>query len=375
MKSLLIGIITHWRGKDNYGQILQVFALQNVLKNMGHNVYLIKYISSGPDQRSKTEKILRILSVFNPYKLIIYWRERKKKYLLSKEWKEHPRNFENFFDHYINTTDILYTIDTLKKNPPLADVLICGSDQVWNKLESSYFLNFGPQNILRIAYAASFGAASYSKLQIKRLYHLLQPINHIMVREPEGIEICRKAGRTDAQCSPDPTLLIQVTEYLRIAKLPNQTKKYLLLYLLGNRHDININLIYEFAKKENLEIIYIASQGQVDKYPKVYPSIEEWLGYICQAEYVITNSFHGTVFSILFNRYFLTIPLIGHSAKMNSRITTLFKTYNMENRFFDNNIDNIKIPINYNRINILLKNQRNNALNLLNNILNKKNNA
>jgi hypothetical protein len=127
-------------------------------------------------------------------------------------------------------------------------------------------------------------------------------------------------------------------------------KKYLLTYFLGTRTAIDWNEIHRFAKKNHLEVVYIASQGQIDKFDHTNASVEEWLSLVAHAEYVVTNSFHGTVFSLLFGKRFLTYPITGPNARMNDRITTLLSPLRLENRVYRGKIDAIKDGIHYNQV-------------------------
>lgn len=124
--------------------------------------------------------------------------------------------------------------------------------------------------------------------------------------------------------------------------------KYLLLYLLGNPIGIDVKDIFDFAKQRNLKIVYVASQGRKDVFPKVTPTIGEWLSLIKHSEYVITNSFHGTVFSLQYHKNGV-LPLVGEYAKMNSRITTLLNKYKISNHFLHNkDLTSIEKSIDYN---------------------------
>jgi hypothetical protein len=355
-----IGIVTFWRSEDNYGQQLQCYALQTFLKQQGHDAFLIKDI---PCRKKMSQKIIHLYSNFSIKQVFFSLRYIWYNWLSNRINKRHDRNFTKFREQHIVSTEKEYTFEMLKENPPLADIYICGSDQIWNAKDISpiYFLNFGDKNVKRISYAPSFGSIKNAgNYYFKQISKWLEHFDVITVREQCGIEICKKAGREDAVCVIDPTLLLSKLDYMQLAEPVNtQNKKYLLLYLLGNNTCINIATIYEFAKKEGLEVVYVASQGRVDKYLKTYPNIGQWLFLINNAEYVITNSYHGAIFSIIMNRQFLVLPLKGKQSEMNERLFTLLNNYKMNDRLYSSNIAEITKNINYTNLNLKINDDRN----------------
>jgi hypothetical protein len=272
--------------------------------------------------------------------------------------KVHTRKFERFRSTHIVSTRKEYTIDELRNNPPIADVYICGSDQIWSTASPIYFLDFGG-NSRRIAYATSFGPTNKDDSYLKQISVWLKHFDVVTVREHRGIDICKKAGRNDAICVPDPTLLLTKSDYMQISHpIDLQNKAYIFLYLLGNSISVNLEAIYTFAKKEDLDVIYVASQGRVDKYPKKYPTVEEWIFLINKAKYIITNSYHGAIFSILMNKQFVVLPLDGEYAAMNDRVDTLFSDYPLPVNLYSTDIESIKNAINYDEINLKLIEKR-----------------
>ena len=227
-----------------------------------------------------------------------------------------------------------------------------GSDQVWGWFYNENLLNFGPRNIKRIAFAPSFGGRPpRNEAQWKILSKHLKQFDLVTVREPEGIEYCKKAGYTKAYHIPDPTLLLNVSSYEPFCEnSKKREKKYILLYLLGNYTNINLKEIYQFAQKKDLDVIYVESQGRIDDYEKEYPTIPEWLTLVKNAEYVFTNSFHGTAFSIIFHKKFLTFPLIGIFERMNHRVYSILEKYSLKSRIYDGDVNIINNTIDYTEV-------------------------
>lgn len=256
------------------------------------------------------------------------------------------RGAQKFILEHVNVSEMVYTRKSILLSPPDADVLITGSDQVWNKLDGTYFLDFCKDSQTRkVAYAASFGGRSYHGIDARIVRKWLSSFHAVSLRERNGVEQCNRLEIHSAQLVPDPTLLLTKDDY---NKLCNDTvnEKYVLIYLLGSKMDFDVSAVYSFAYSKGLKVVYVASQGMTDSYDKVYPSISEWLTLISNAEYIVTNSFHGTVFSLIFERQFLTIPLTGGASKMNCRLETLLEDFNLSDRL-TNDLNKFDSEINY----------------------------
>jgi hypothetical protein len=255
------------------------------------------------------------------------------------------RGFEQFRQQYLHCTK-LYTLEDLRKNPPTADAFVVGSDQIWNTTDGIYFLSWANDEVLKVSMAASFGARVASDDFCSLIAPWLKRFDLVTVRENSGVDICASAGRKDAVRVLDPTLLLHADSYLKIADASKRPKPYLFIYFLGTRTNIDWKQIRSFAKGKGLEIVYVGSQGQEDKYRKIEPSINQWLSLMANAEYVITNSFHCCVFAIQFHKKFLAYPVCGVAEKMNDRLTTLLAPLGLINHIYrgsilelDSNID------------------------------------
>ena len=374
-----IGIMTFWWSEDNYGQLLQCFALQKYLRDAGHDAYLIRY-----DPRNdyyKTPFWKKVLKAFNPVKLFKFlsYKNRKRNDKLEKQ--NNPRSFEDFRNKYIKQSEkIYYSYQELKENPPEADVYIVGSDQIWNwippvnyviNILNAYLLNFGDASIKRISYAASFGKEQLDEVSISIFSALLKNFDYVSVREKSGIEICRKCGVSDAEWVPDPTMLLEKDVYRFLYKnefIKKPEKPYCLLYMLGNECNYSIQLVYDWAKKMNLEVIYITGNLKHDKYEKYYATIPEWIYLTEHAEYVITNSYHCSVFSFVFKKKFGVIPLEKHDAGMNNRFDALFQLFEIQERYIKSDLSVINDDINWLSISEKFEEIKNNCK--LKNILN-----
>lgn len=352
-----IGTITFWNSEDNYGQILQCYALIQFLKWQGHDPFLIKF-NNDAKQSTLMRRILNVFKIFFKSPSLFYQKIRfksqsnkaKKKYVYVN------RQFSEFRDKYIPSTEKVYLERELFIDPPEADVYICGSDQIWPSGNPVMYLQFAPQSKKRIAYAASFGGNKPNNLNDVSTF--LKTFDYVSLRERSGVELCKELGCNSAELVPDPTLLLYANVYSNLcSNIKVDSEKYILLYLLGNEISVSVDSIFNFAQNNGLKIVYVASQGRVDNFPKIYPTIEEWLSLIKNAAYVITNSYHGTIFSLLFNTPFMTIPLKGLRSKMNVRINDLLEKYGLEERIHSSSLDILFNPINFDTFNISQKSE------------------
>lgn len=341
-----IGILTFWWSEDNYGQLMQCYALQKYLRNMGHEAFLIKFHDV---YKPQTPFYKRVMKAFDPIKLYNFIRNRIRNRRVLAEQKNHNRSFDTFRAKHISMSEKFYgSFAELRNNPPEADIYIVGSDQVWNPqcvgyntIESlhAYFLDFGSNKTKRMSYAASFGQTSLIPEIRETITPLLQKFNYVSVREESGVRICKTCGCDIAEWVPDPTMLLSAEDYRELyegCNLQKPSKKYLLLYMLGNECDFDIKNVYDFAQRKGLEVVYVTGNSVLDRYPKQFATIPEWLYLLDNAEYVITNSFHCGVFATLFHKQFGIVALTGNYVGMNARIESLFELRGTGMRYVTN---------------------------------------
>ena len=346
-----IGIMTFWESNDNYGQQLQCWALQQVLIKMEHYPFLIRYqwtTSKEPFKRKLKLALKQIIAdVMRVSKLDRVDGIRKK---LSGVYREETiqREFPKFKSKYIRKSrKIYYNYGELKKNPPQADIYITGSDQVWNYQKSSddlaaYFLQFGEHNIRRISYAPSVAHSSYPNELLDTLQTYLHTFHAISVREKSAVEICKSVGY-EAQAVVDPTLLLSPQQYLEIAS-KQELKESIFIYSLNytSKNELPLSDIRAYARDTNKSIIVTPSSGYIkgtelfDSVIYEYSTIPQWLKRIAQASLVVTASFHGIVFSILFHRPFIFTPLQGENSAGNARVYDLLDTLGLTSYVWNN---------------------------------------
>ena len=264
----------------------------------------------------------------------------------------------------------------LYKDCPQYDVYMVGSDQVWNPHTSSsiepYFLTFAPQEKKKIAYASSFGVSEIPESLNERFQKLLNGLNRISVREQSGVTLVEKLTDKKAYLVLDPTLLLDKTDWNKVMKqYPNMPQKYILIYQLSKSQAI-VDLALRIGKCYNLKVYRICKRAYANTHNEGIINITdagpaEFLSLIYHSTFMITNSFHGTAFSINFNIPFYSI--ISAKKTNNSRLESLLHITQLHSRLLkdDTPIDSIDISdkIDYTMANKLLESYRKQSINYL----------
>lgn len=351
-----IGILAFWKTEDNYGQLLQCYATQMFLRSLGHETFLVKATNGneyGPTLKEQLIDKIRTAYRLKSYPLYFLKRACGSIFytLTHGKLRKHStlRGFEEFRKQYLNCTEE-YTLDMLRSNPPVADAFIVGSDQIWNTTDGIYFLSWANDTVKKVSMAASFGSRQASDDFCNLISSWLKRFDLITVREKSGLDICVRSGISNAHLVPDPTLLLRKEDYLNIASKNKSERPYIFIYFLGTRTKINWLEIHAFAKSKGLKIVYVGSQGVEDKFKKLEPTIAEWISLMANAEFVITNSFHGTVFAMQFHKRFMVYPVTGAAAKMNDRLTTLLTPLKLNSRIYNGTLSIMEDEIDYNEV-------------------------
>lgn len=370
-----IGIIT-LNGYFNYGNRLQNYALEQVLRSIGFKVETIIVDNKNLDVPINRKKFLDKIKGKKGKDLIFFSKNKIKKYLYNQNHLNLQREeiFKEFSLKYLSETD--FTIS--EKNIPQDllnryDYFITGSDQVWNPNYTSgssiYFLTFAPKN-KRISYAASFGVSEIPEEYIDNYKKWLSEMPHLSVREEAGAKIVKDLTGREATVSLDPTMLLTKEQWLSISQVPSHKliKGYLLTYFLGNIPKERENLLKDIAKRNDLEIVNLARVKEKIPY-LTGPS--EFIDYIDSASVFCTDSFHGAAFSILLETPFIVFERIDNSPSMNSRIETLLTKFKLESRLVQNIKSNEQIfEIDYSHVPPILQKERDSSINYLKNALN-----
>lgn len=372
-----IGVLTFSGSDDNYGQILQCYALQVYLRELGHDVYLIKYNSDIDNNKERFHRLKHILRLFlslvspsrkKAYSNVLYYKKLRN---MNAE-KNKQRKFQEFLYDNVNVSPVYNTYYDLVKNAPLADVYIVGSDQVWNidlskKFAAAWYLQFGKKEIRRISYAASIGR-TMKKNERRKFTEYLKNFYALSVRENTTLEYCHKVGMKNVQLVLDPTLLISSEKYKSFVSVSNE-KPYVFLYYINvdNIEALEWKQLNRYILKEHLNLRTVSSSGYfpacdlIPGYKNELLTIPEWLTAIYGACSVITTSFHGIVFSIIMHRPFVAILLKNCYSAGNDRIVSLLKYLKLDDRILSdsNTIDAIlSRQIKWNEVDVLIDKKR-----------------
>ncbi|MFV0165369.1 polysaccharide pyruvyl transferase family protein [Empedobacter falsenii] len=363
-----IAILTQPLG-TNYGGILQNYALQQILIKLGYNPITINRINVS---RSWIINFLAYLRNETLNKI-------RGKYIPVFTKKDREKVFKNlycFVEQSIQNSKQIEKTSDLKKYFDKEDfyAVIVGSDQTWRpkyspKIEN-YFLDFLKENnkIIKLAYATSFGTDKweFSEPEKEICKSLAQNFNSISVREKTAIDICKNKFNVEAELVLDPTLLLNKEDYIKLLNLDNNIKsgtKSLFYYVLDNAPK-NKQFITDIEKKNIFKIQSI--QATAETINTVMPSVREWILSFYNNDIVITDSFHGTVFSIIFNKPFFSVVNKERGA---SRFESLLGLFGLENRLiydvenFD--INRLNEPIDFNSVNKKLEVNRLKSLKFL----------
>lgn len=380
-----VGIITTFR-QSNFGSVLQAFSLQKVIDKLGYQSKVIDYKYPNefhyergcrlPKPKPLTYK-RKIKSLIKNLLEVFGFRTIPKMKLLNY-----------FIDKEMNCTRRYISYYALHNDPPLFDIYISGSDQIWNPHtmfgDMSYFFDFAPEGSKIISYSSSFSCDSIPENYQDQYKHHLARYSAISVRESNGVKIVEElTGRKDTKLVLDPTLLLDKNEWMKLAqksRMLKTPKKYILCYMLAYTYDPNEKMkeLLKFVqKKYNLPIVSLSPLKDWDggEYIRIehHQSIGnyEFLRLFADAEIVVTSSFHGTAFSLNFGKPFLALQ--NGKSNADDRISSLLYNIEMQSQLIKTDTflnDNISPYYDCNEEQIRLNSKRNESIVFLESNLN-----
>lgn len=320
-----IGILT-FHNEDNYGAVLQTYALQKYLQSQGCVVEIINF-----RPRKSNFRLIDWVGR-SPRKTILKWKNQIKKISGLDRCQERSKVFAAFRDNYLAVGSSVYSSHkSLKKLPPNVDVLIVGSDQVWSpklveyKDYSIYWLNFASDKIKKIAYAASFGGEYGECKCFSGIPKWASSFSAITARERNGVKFLHRLNVTHATWAPDPTFLL---DWKSAAKIDAGSEREKIgRFVLSSKNQI---FAHELETQLTQSEEYKAECGFNINSENLSPL--NWIKCISSLKFVITDSFHGTVFCILTNTPFITILWQGSGVSRNDRIISLLQEFGLECR-------------------------------------------
>ncbi len=347
------GIIT-FHEAINYGAVLQAYALKKVVGRYC-DVHFVRHSNNAILKRNTIAPgfptslgglkrfVIKSLTYIPNYKKHIYFKKFRDEFLLDT-----PETFADFY--------------------------ITGSDQVWNNactdFDKAYFLDF-TDDIKKNSYSASFGFDSVPQDKVAEYRALLNGFNNISVREKTGKSIVADLLGRDVSVTLDPTLLLTKEEWSELIH-PVEYKKYLLVYAFEIT-DTMVSFVNEVANKKGLRILVLLPEKSLWKKSPFknakyinYISPSDWVSYFYHADFIVTNSFHGTAFSINFNKQF-AVELLPPPAKVNSRLVDALELFELERRYLSN--PDILNNVGFEKANQILAEKRRESIDYLKSIV------
>lgn len=352
-----IAVITLHRA-TNFGSMLQTYATQLYLEKLGHQVEIIDFVPQGLSFRqalfpanseaSLIRKAVRLIPAFlcNSIQFAVVHR---------------------FVRRYIHVTPVRYSrYSDILRSIPKADIYLSGSDQVWNTQNNNhkediqaYYLNFVPDGYIKIAYAGSFGKTKLSEEEATEISHYLKRYWAIGVREDSALDLLKKLGIPNGMHVLDPTFLIEPEEWLKFLGNRRPPKPgYLMVYNL-NRNKAISKYAREIAERKQLRIVNFADTYEFVPHAKnrLVNTAMDFINYIAHADYVITDSFHATAYSLSYSKDFICVS----PPKYASRLESILRKTGLRDRIFYDEVDmNVALqPVDYDIVQNILSKEKN----------------
>lgn len=346
-----IGIITIQKC-DNFGSDLQAFALQRKMQMLGYDAENIDYLFYKNPRHKKTRMARPTfrVSLKNKVKEFLYPKKQRLLQLLHlKEYSNRCKQFDRFIRDNVRLSREYRTIDDLFRDPPMYDAYIVGSDELWNpRCNSSmlpFFLDFAPKGARRLSYAASTGGHDEYDGRTRDIFRRhLECFDSISMREKPSCDYFAKLLGREVEHVVDPTLLLTADEWNNVVGPLNGNESYIVVYDLIPSSQIWA-VARRIAAKSGLKIVRICGAVGMREMPNVVQYSEigpaEFISLISHASCVLTNSFHGTVFSVLYQKpFYFVIP--SHMTD-SGRVGSLLQSLGLEERMlWEKDADNVK---------------------------------
>lgn len=368
-----VSIITIF-DNTNYGTYLQALALGVVVKQQGFYVEYVNYCRSFQNFKFRIKEYLQ--NTRNPFRWVLRFIRLYKSYSLLKY-------NHKFIKRYIDLSISYKSFEELVRNPPVADIYMTGSDQVWNSIHNrgidrSFYLEYAPEGATRVSYASSIGMEVIPGSEQEITLSLLRKYKSVSVRESSAKKILEGIGLSNVHIVLDPTLLLDKNQWMKYIKKTTFEKKepYLIVYSVETKEqDIIINeLARKIAAERKMKIYGVYYGGPhyriecCDKnYFRATPDL--FLSLFSQADFAVVSSFHGTAFSVNFNLDFFTVI----PDRFNSRIDSLLEMCHLQDRRItkvEDVLESSIASIDYKMINAILKQEREGSLNVMSCMLN-----
>lgn len=350
---------------------MQLYALQKAIEKAGHEAYTIQLRIEPKTLKERVTYIAK--GIISKY-LLRRPATPFRKFPTKRQMDIMDANTWDFINCHCKLTKYIPSVDTLSGLAEEYDIFVVGSDQVWRRRYSihipSFFFSFLPDGKKRVAYAASFGISKndYGEELTKTCKYLLNKFDAVGVRERTAVNLCQEVFGKKADLVLDPTLLLTKEDYIQLIEDKNvgdvPSKPFLLLYVIDTVPQ-KTEVAEKLAKEKSLEVYCIKPLdfkvvGTRHLKDCVYPHISTWLYAFSNASYIVTDSFHGTAFSIIFEKPFLTF---GNVSRGLDRMVTLLDLCGLSDRLYGDSF--LEKEINYNLVSERLEEERKKSMRFL----------
>lgn len=324
-----VGVITMHR-VINYGSALQAYATQRIIEKLGYKCEIIDYQFPNEFQYQRGYKYAQLT-----------WKNKLAKFLrLKARWRKEDK-FNKFYKHYLNLSQYHYSYNEIHNNPPIYDIYMTGSDQVWNPThtrgDDTFLLGFIPETKNKVSFSASFANKEIPKDYYKLYTKLLSQYQQISVRENNGKEIIKTLLNKEVTVTLDPTLMLNKEEWLNLItpiKKKFNKEQYILIYALNYAFDPSpyIYVLLKELQEKTGYVVYsftkIPSNFKIRNIHFVNEASPiEFLQIFSNASFIITSSFHGTAFAVNFG--IPLISIINNTQIVDDRQSDLLKKLNL----------------------------------------------
>ena len=343
-----IGLVSFYRD-PNYGTMLQAYALAASIRRLGKKCEYIQY----RNHFKSTYPILVFRSIIKRFltNLGLIHNEYEFKYYDNKEFRDIKEKYQYFVEHYIPISKNTYYADSIIYANEKYDNFIVGSDQTWSRfmtrnLEQYLFLGFVTDAMKKQSYAPSIGTTNIDDSYRSKLIEKISGFSNLSCREPENSKLLSSLLERHVESVVDPTLLLKKENWMSIVdnnySLPSE--KYILCYILGVKECI-ASFAEKLGKQKGFPVYYILTRPEYLTKKKVLCDVgpRDFVNLIANAEYVVTDSFHGTIFSINLNTDFYSFAKRTQAEGFNDndRILSILRPLGLKNRFHDDSDDEI----------------------------------
>ena len=371
-----IGIIT-FINVNNYGAELQAFALHRAIEKLGHDNEIINYPFYKNPNHKKDDLSKPLFHNSKTRKLkdfVLKWIDEYSRFRYPKIAALRKKNFESFHEKNTKFSPLYPSLGGLRKADLPYEIIIAGSDQIWNPNNLSnlepYFLNFAKPGVKKISYASSFGVSTINQKYYPKYKTLINNIDHLSTRELSGVEIIKKVTSRDAVHVVDPTLLLDKNEWTKLSVDFEMEDPYILLFIFKKSEYVT-KLVKKLKKETGYKVVRVCKNeipleqdSDIINLRDLGPS--EFLGVFNKAKMVLTTSFHGTIFSLIFQKPFFTIT--PNSKDNNSRQESLLSILGLESRLLseDSALPSLAdFELDFSKVSLILEEEREKSINFL----------